>query len=93
MHPQKNSPGDLTLKSKPWITFKITKMIKARNKLFARRKRQPETIMLLKFSRSSEIKLIERSLIQKNIICSNNVKKTWQGIKAIINIKNPTAPD
>ena len=55
--------------------------------------------MLLKFSRSSEIKLIERSLNQKKYYfanyfkdCSNNVKKTWQGIRAIINIKNPTAP-
>ena len=24
--------------------------------------------------------------------CSNNIKKTWQGIRSIINIKNPTVP-
>ena len=34
------SPGEIKLKSKPWIMNKIKKMIKFRNKLFARKKRQ-----------------------------------------------------
>ena len=38
---KKLSPGEIKLKSKPWITDNITKMIKFRNKLFARKKRQP----------------------------------------------------
>ena len=38
---KKHSPGEIKLKSKPWITDKIKKMIKFRNKLFARKKRQP----------------------------------------------------
>ena len=33
------SPGAIKLKSKPWITNKITKMIKFRNILFARKKK------------------------------------------------------
>ena len=38
---KKLSPGEIKLKSKPWITDKIKKMIKFRNKLFARKKRKP----------------------------------------------------
>ena len=50
---KKFSPGEIKVKSKPWITYKITKMIKVRNKLFASRKRQPNNaIVLLKFSKS-----------------------------------------
>ena len=33
-HKKKLSPGEIKLKSKPWITNKIKKMIKFRNKLF-----------------------------------------------------------
>ena len=52
----------------------------------------------MKFSRSSEINLIEVSKSKKYYFAnyfkdsSNSVKKTWQGIRAIINIKKPTAP-
>ena len=49
----------------------------------------------LNFSISSEIESTEKSLNQKNNYfanyfkdCSNNFKKTWQGIRSIINIKN-----
>ena len=38
---KKLSPGEIKLKSKPRITYKIMKMIKVRNKLFAHRKRLP----------------------------------------------------
>ena len=38
---KKLSLGEIKLKSKPWFTDKIKKMIKFRNKLFARKKRQP----------------------------------------------------
>ena len=43
-------------------------MIKARNNYLLAEKDNLKTIMLLKFSRSSELKFIERSLNQKNII-------------------------
>ena len=69
-------------------------MIKFRNKLFARKKRQP--------SNNSIVELFNkfRNRINKEITkskksyfanyfkdCSNNIKKTWQGIRAIVNIK------
>ena len=35
------SPKEIKMKSKPWITPDITKLIRNRNKLFKRKKRQP----------------------------------------------------
>ena len=35
------TPAEIKLKNKPWITSDINKMIKIRNKLFRRKKRQP----------------------------------------------------
>ena len=37
----KLSPKEIKLKSKPWLSVAILKMIKMRNKVFARKKRQP----------------------------------------------------
>ena len=39
---EKLSPKDVKLKLKPWITNEIQNLIKIRDRLFARRKRQPE---------------------------------------------------
>ena len=39
---KKLSPKEVKLKLKPWITPDITKLIKIRDKLFSRKKRQPE---------------------------------------------------
>ena len=38
---KKLNPREIKLKSKPWITTEIIKMIKMRDKLFERKKRQP----------------------------------------------------
>ena len=38
---KKLSPKEIKLQSKPWISTEIFKLIKARNKIFARKKRQP----------------------------------------------------
>ena len=43
---KKVSAGEIKLKSKPWITDKIKKMITFRNKLFARKKTQPNNANL-----------------------------------------------
>ena len=37
----KLTPKEIKLESKPWITSELNKMIKIRNKLFQRKKRQP----------------------------------------------------
>ena len=38
---KKLTPKEIKLESKPWITSEVNKMIKIRNKLFQRKKRQP----------------------------------------------------
>ena len=55
-------------------------------------------LVFVNFLKSSEIELIEILKSKKDYFAkyfsdySNNIKKTWQGIREIINIKNPTAP-
>ena len=39
---KKLTPKEITIKSKPWLSTEILKMIKFRNKIFARKKRQSE---------------------------------------------------
>ena len=69
-------------------------MIKVRNKLFAWRKRQPNNAGVCElFKKFREIIKSKKDYFANYFIaCSNNIKKTWQGIRAIINIKNPTVP-
>ena len=38
---KKLSPKEIKIKNKPWLSHIIVKMIKIRNKVFARKKRQP----------------------------------------------------
>ena len=38
---KKLNSNEVKLKAKPWITSELNKMIKIKNKLFARKKRQP----------------------------------------------------
>ena len=79
---KKLSLGEIKLKSKPWITDKIKKMIKFRNKLFACKKRQPNN------SNVTELFNKFRNRINREIIkskksyftnyfkdCSSNMKK------------------
>ena len=96
---KKLSPVEIKLKCKPWINNKITKMIKVRNKLFARRKRQPNNAGVCELFKKLRNRINREIIKSKKYYfanyftdCSNNIKKTWQGIRAIINIKNPTVP-
>ena len=41
---KKLTPKEIKLKQKPWITTDIMKMIKVKNKLFNRKKRQPDNV-------------------------------------------------
>ena len=89
------STNEIKMKSKPWTSPNITKLIKYRNKLFKRKKRQPnnEIIKELYNQKRNEVnREIKRS---KNIYYiqhfeenNNNIKKIWSGIKEIVNIKN-----
>ena len=65
---KKLSPGEIKLKSKPWINDKIRKRIKFGNKLFARKNGNLTMPTLLNYSISSEIESTEKSLNQRNPI-------------------------
>ena len=96
---EKVKKKDLKLKSKPWITPEITKLIKQRNKLFKRKKRQPnnENIKslynLFRNRVNRELKKSKKSYY-KNYFeeNKNNIKNTWKGIKSIINTNTSTSP-
>ena len=96
---KKLSPGEIKLKCKPWISSKITEMIKVRNKLFVRKKRQPKNAGVCELFKKFRNRINREILKSKKDYFakyfsdySNNIKKTWQDIREIINIKNPTAP-
>ena len=92
---KKLSSKDVKLRTKPWITPDIAKMIRIRNNLFDRKKRQPTNvnirILYNKFRNrvNRELKKSKKShftdYFNKH---NNNIKKTWQGIRSIVNVKN-----
>ena len=96
---KKLKPKEVKLKTKPWINDQIMKMIKIRNKLFARKKRQPNNANITKLY-SLFRNRINREIKQSKKIYYNNyfnkyssdMKKMWKGIRSIVNIKQSTAP-
>ena len=93
---KKLTPKEIKLKQKPWITTELMKMIKIKNKLFNRKKRQPDNVnvkLLYNIFRNRVNRELKKS--KKNHYIkylednNNNSKKIWDGIKSIINIKNP----
>ena len=92
---RKLNTNEIKLRSKPWINSDLAKMIKIKNKLFERKKRQPfnEDIKNL-YNRfrnrvDRELKKSKKShyteYFNKH---SNNIRKTWQGIRSIVNVKS-----
>ena len=79
----------------PWITKDIAKMIKIKNSLFARKKRQPGNgnlkALYNKFRNcvNRELKKAKRSHYTSYFNQhQDNIKKTWDGIRSIVNVKN-----
>ena len=74
-------------------------MVKIRNKLFARKKRQPNNANITKPYNLFRNR-INREIKQSKKIYYNNyfnkyssdMKKMWKGIRSIVNIKQSTAP-
>ena len=96
---KKLNSKEIKLKVKPWITQEISKMIKTKNKLFERKKRQPtnENVKLLynifRNRVNRELKKSKKSYYAAYFEeHSNNTKKTWEGIRSIVNIKNSVNP-
>ena len=87
-------PNEIKLKLKPWITTEIQKLIKVRDRLYARKKRQPENEHVQNIynqARNRVSRMLEKS--QKEHYDSyfeehtTNIKKTWEGIRKIVNVK------
>ena len=91
---KKLSPKEIKIKNKPWLSHLIVKMIKIRNKVFARKKRQPNNennkrlYNLLRNRIHREIKKSKKQYYAEYFASNpNNMKKTWEGIRNIVNIK------
>ena len=81
--------------SKPWINKFILKMISHRDRLFKKKKEDPlnqhikQSYNLFRNHTTREIKKSRRKYYKEYFEGNlNNMKKTWQGIKQIININN-----
>ena len=93
---KKLNRNEIKFSNKPWINTGLRKMIINKNKLFKRKKRQPNNEDINKKYKEARNQ-INRELAKskKNYYASyfsrnqKNSKKTWEGIKSIINTKNP----
>ena len=90
---------EIKLEKKPWITSEFNKMIKMRNKLFQRKKRQPNNENNKRLYNLFRNRVIRELKNSKNIyyneffeVNNNNIKKTWEGIRSIVNISKPKMP-
>ena len=92
---KKLTSKEVKLKHKPWITVDINKMIKLKNKLFQRKKRQTNNLEIKRLYNlfrnrvNRELKKAKKNYYTKYFEeNNNNIKKTWEGIRSIINIKS-----
>ena len=94
---KKLNPKEVKTRLNPWITNDILKLIRIRDRLFARKKRQPcnqtviEAYNRVRNQVSREIEMA-KTAYQKSYFeeHSSNLKKTWEGIKKIVNVKKTT---
>ena len=90
---KKLTSKEIRTNDKPWISSELIKMIKIKNKLFYRKKRQPDNLNIKRLYN------IFRNRVNRELIKSKkeyyskyfednktNSKKIWEGIKSIINI-------
>ena len=94
---KKLSLKEIKLKNKPWLSDNILKLIKIRNKVFARKKRQPNNesckrlYNLLRNRVNRELKKSKKQYYAEYFATNvNNIKKT-DGIWKIVNIKQTSA--
>ena len=90
---RKLNPKEIKIKNKPWMTPHIVKQIKLRNKIFERKKRQPENeniqivfkLLRNRINRESKAKI--KYYTQYFDEYKNNTKKIWEGIRKIVNLQ------
>ena len=83
---------ELKLNSKPWITPEIARMIKHRDNLYKRKKRQPNNdnirslYNIFRNMVNRELKKSKKSYYNSYFEnCKHDKQKTWDDIKSIIN--------
>ena len=91
---EKLKPMQIKLRLKPWITYDIQKLIKIRDNLFARKKRQPENHhvrLTYNIARNRVTRALSKAKLEhhrKNFDqLKMNLKKTWDAIRNIVNVK------
>ena len=90
----KLSLREIKLKLNPWITPEIRKMLNIRDRLFARKKREPDK------ERVEQVYKIARNRVSREIQKSkkeheeayfaehqSDIKKTWEGLRKLVNVK------
>ena len=94
---KKLNKKEVKRKLNPWMTKQIMKLIKIRDRLFERKKREPNNSLVkstykrIRNQVSREIKKSKNQFYSKYFEShSNNIKKTWEGIRKIINPGKPT---
>ena len=84
---EKLKPREIKLRLKPWITSDIQKLLKVRDNLFERKKRQPDNDHVKQAYNTArnrvtrELKRSKTEHHRKNFeTLSSNIKKTWDAI-------------
>ena len=91
---KKLSPKEIKLKLNPWITPEIRKMLQIRDRLFARKKREPyneRVDQIYKIARNRVSRKIQKSKKDHQEAYFNehqtDIKKTWEGLRKLVNVK------
>ena len=94
---EKLKPKQVKLRLKPWISYDLQKLIKVRDNLFARKKRQPENLHVRQTynkARNRVTRELKKSKVdyhKKNFeSLTMSIKKTWDAIRKIVNVKKST---
>ena len=92
---KKLTSKEIRTKDKPWISSELIKMIKIKNKLFYRKKRQPNNVDIKRLYNifrnrvNRELNKSKKDYYSKFFEDNKtNSKKIWEGIRSIINLKN-----
>ena len=91
---KKLSPKEIKVKSKPWLYAEFLKMIKIRNKVLNRKKSQSNNEIckrlynLLRNRINRDLKKSKKQYYEQYFTDNvNNIRKTWDGIKIIVNVR------
>ena len=94
---QKLNPKEIKFKLKPWITPAIQNLMRVRDRLFERKKRQPGNDHVREVynrARNRVSRQLEKSKKEHYESyfdeMNTNIKKTWEGIRKIVNVKKST---